>query len=534
MRSLEALDAAGDRAGALRYARAHEARLRAEFDLGVDPAVEAAIARLSQLPAPRPRMQQPAPAIAVLPIVNLMPDRDNEYFADGMTEELTDALSHVPGLRVASRVSALRFKGKEDDPRRIAEQLGVSALVCGTIRKVGNRIRMTAALVSGADGCQLWSETYDRTLNDVFALQEELAHAITAALPLNPEAGAARLVRAPTAAVDAYTLYLRGRYAVLQRTTGSLTLAAEYFEQAIERDPRYALAQAGLAEARVFQCFPEYGDDPPLEVMPKAKVAAMEALRLDPRLSEAHTWLGAVHFLFDWDWGAAEAEFLRALQLRPENAWAQTWYSIFLAAMGRHEESIRRMHYAVTLEPAAPAILLSVPRCYYFARKYEAALESLEELWRAEPGRELTAIWLARTLAALGRYGDALERMRLIPEAQRSRYGNSMVALALAGAGRREEALAVWQVPGQGNEARVDLGQLGLTSIPMYLCLGDQASALDLLDVWVDARSGGIAFLRAEPLFDGLRGHPRYEAVLARMAFPGLEPARAPAARAAR
>ena len=235
-----------------------------------------------------------------------------------------------PGSGWHLGISALRFKGKEDDPRQIAEQLGVSALVSGTVRKVGNRIRMTAQLVSGTDGCQLWSETYDRTLDDVFALQEELARAIVAALPLTPVSGPAPLVRAPTAKVDAYTLYLRGRYSVLKRTAESLALAAEYFEQAIERDPRYALAHAGLAECRMFQGFPEFGEVPPLEVMPKAKAAALESLRLDPRLSEAHTWLGAIHFLFDWDWAEAEAEFRRALQLRPDNAWAEIWYSIFL------------------------------------------------------------------------------------------------------------------------------------------------------------------------------------------------------------
>lgn len=528
VRTLEALDAVGDRAGALRFGRAYEARVRADFDLAVDPTVEASLARLKEPTEPRASTLAPAPAIAVLPIVNLMPDGENEYFGDGMTEELTSALTRVPGLRVASRISALRFKGKADDPRHIAEQLGVSALVSGTVRKAGSRIRMTAQLVSGADGCQLWSETYDRTLDDIFTLQEELARSIVAALPLTLESGPAPLVRAPTAKVDAYTLYLRGRYSVLKRKTDSLALAAEYFEQAIERDPRYALAHAGLAECRVFQGFPEFGEVPPLEAMPKAKAAALEALRIDPRLSEAHNWLGAVHFLFDWDWAAAEAEFRRAQQLRPDNAWPETWYAIFLATMGRHEESIRRILYAETLEPAAPQIRLAVPRCYYFARQYDVALESLEELWRVEPGGELTAIWLARVLGPMGRYGEALERMRRIPEGQRSAYGDSFVAVALAGLGRRAEAMEI----GRALERKVTAGVYsaipGLTR--MHSLLGDQDAALDLLDLAYEARSGTMVFAMTDPTLDGLRGHPRFEAMLTRMAFPGLSPSPSPSA----
>ncbi len=520
VRLLGALDAVGDRAGALRFARAYEARLRADYDLAVEPAVAAAVARLRQPVAPNAPTLPLAPAIAVLPIVNMMPEQENEYFSDGMTEEITGALSRVPGLRVASRISALRFKGKEIDPRQIAEQLGVSALVSGTVRKIGNRIRMMAQLVSGADGCQIWSETYDRTIDDVFTLQEELARAIVAALPLTADGGSAPPVRAPTAAVDAYTLYLRGRYSVLKRTPESLALAEEYFEQAVERDPQYALAHAGLAECRMLQGFPEFGEVLPLEAMPKAKAAAIEALRLDPRLPEAHTWLGAVHFLFDWDWDAAEAEFRRALQLRPENPWAQTWYAVYLGVMGRHVEGIRRVHYAVALEPAAPQIRLCVPRCYYWARQHEAALESLEELWRAEPGRELTAIWFARTLAALGRYGEALDRMSLIPEAQRSAHGSSMVALALAGLGRRDEALALCQPLRRRIEAGVQCALPGL--IDTYVRLGDEGAALDLLGLYLETRSGLAAFVRVEVLYDGLHGHPRYEELLAKMRFPSL------------
>jgi TolB-like protein/DNA-binding SARP family transcriptional activator/Tfp pilus assembly protein PilF len=515
---LETLDAIGDRTGARRFAQAYEARLRAEFDLPPDPAFLAAAARLAQ-PSPTPApMLPPAPAIAVLPFANLTPDQENEYFSDGMTEELTNALTRVPGLRVASRLSAQRYKGQEGDPRLMAEQLGVSALVSGTVRKVGNRIRITAQLVSGADGCHLWAETYERPLDDVFVLQEEVSRAIVAALPLGPDAGPALRREAPTAAVDAYTLYLRGRYAAVKRTPQALALGVEYFEQAIERDPRYALAHAGLAECWALQGFPEFGTAVPLEAMPRAKAAALEALRLDPRLSEAHTWLGVVHLLFDWDWAASEAEFRRALQLRPENAYAQTWYALFLGAMGRHEESIRRVLYAVALEPAAPQIRLSIGRCYFLAGQHPAALETVEAVWRAEPGSPITALWLGRTLSALGRYPEARAYLEQVPPGQRSPYFSAALAAALAGLGQREESLAICRSL-RGVQDGV-VGSLDLATA--FRLLGDLETEMEVLEEMYQSRCGALAFIMSYMTNFGLRGHSRFEALVGRMGFPAV------------
>ena len=206
------------------------------------------------------------------------------------------------------------------------------------MRKVGNRIRLSARLVDAGDGSQLWSDTYERTLEDVFVLQEELSRAVTAALSVGLGPVPAPSVRPPTAVLDAYTLYLRGRYAAHKRTPEGLSLGIEYFEQAVERDPGFALAHAGLAECWALRGFPEFGELEWSEAVPRARAAALEALRLDPRLAQTHTWLGVIHFLYDWDWAAAEAEFRRALHLDPNHAIAETWYALF---SGRWDDTRR-------------------------------------------------------------------------------------------------------------------------------------------------------------------------------------------------
>jgi adenylate cyclase len=510
---MEALSAAGDRAGALRFGRSHEALLRSELDAEPDPSVVAVVERLR-----RPAMVPAAPAIAVLPFVNLTPERENEYFSDGMTEELTNALAQVPGLRVVARTSAFAFKGKDLDARQIAERLGVTALVEGSVRKIGDRIRLVAQLINAADGCHLWSETYDRTLADVFALQEELSRAIVAALPVPAATIPRTLVRPPTRALDAYTLYLRGRYAALKRTVEGFALGIEYFEQALEKDRGYALAHAGLAECWVLRGFKEFGDLPETEAMPRGKAAALEALRLDPRLSQAHTWLGAVHFLYDWDWAAAEAEFRRAIQLQPENAYAELWYAIFLAMMGRHDESLRRAHHAATLDPLALPVQLTVGRCYYFARRYPEALGAVQGILEVEPGHRLAAIWFRRILCAMGRYADVLREIETVPAERRTPEMMVLTAYALAGSGREDEARGLCR----DIRRDFDAGRCANNShllVAVHAILGDFDTAYAGMEQALERRSSYIPFM-SEPLFDPLRSDPRFLTLKARLGLP--------------
>jgi TolB-like protein len=454
----------------------------------------------------------------VLPFLNLSPDRENEYFSDGMTEELAGALARVPGLKVVSRTSVFAFKGKGLDARQIAERLGVTILVEGSIRKIGNRIRLNAQLVNAVDGCDLWSHSYERTMEHVFTLQEELSQAIVAALPLTQASPASNLVRRPTPALEAYTLYLRGRYSAHKRTPDGFALAIEYFEQAVEQDPSFALAHAGLAECWMFRGFLEFGDLPPHETMPRAKAAALEALRLDPRLPEGHTWLGVIHFLFDWDWGAAEQEFRRALQLQPESAYAETWYATFLANMGRHEEAMQRILHAHALEPLSLSIRLCVARCHFFARRYEKALACIDEILRDEPGHLLTTIWAARTLSALGRFADALEVTRCIPPQAQTPYLRSCAAYALAGLRRTDEARSLCATLRREFDAGPFFTPFVLAAT--HAQLGDYDTALDLLEDCYRRRDGWLAFIPTQSSYHGLQGHPRFERLLADMNFP--------------
>jgi len=513
---MEALCAAGDRPSALRFARAYETLLREQFDTEPDPAVAAAAERLKSPPAlPSPAGAPAAPALVVLPFVNLTPGGENEYFSDGMTEELINALARVPGLRVASRTSAYALRGKGLETREIAERLGVSAVVEGAVRKVGNRFRLSARLVSAADGYQLWSETYERPIEAMFALQEELSRAITATLPLAVSMAAAPLVRQPTTVLDAYTLYLRGRYAVQKRTPEGLSLAIEYFEQAVKLDPGFALGHAGLAECWAMLGFvPEFGTQPVPEAAPRARAAALEALRLDRRLAPAHTWLGVVHFLYDWDWAAAEAEFRRAIQLDPGYAFAETWYAILLGAMGRHEESLPRILHAEAVEPLSLAIRLTVGRCYYWARSYEQAHRSLTAILADEPGHPLTTNWLAQTLCAMGRQAEALDVLMRLPPGQQSAYVRSVMAYALAGLNRTDEARArCTELEREFEEGRAG----GLYLIATLWLLGESDRALDTLDRGLRRRDRFMPWLPSHPAYDPLRDHPRFQGVLAEL-----------------
>jgi serine/threonine-protein kinase len=511
VRYMEAMARTGDRAGALRFARLHEARLRHELDAGPDSAVTAAAERLRIQTADEP-------SVAVLPFVNMSPEHEDEYFSDGMTEELTNALTHVRGLRVASRTSAFAFKGKNIDVGDIGARLSVRNIVEGSVRKVGNRIRITAQLVDAVSGYHIWSQVFERTVNDVFTLQEEISQAIVRAVPLKVGRAGGSLVRPPTALVEAYTLYLRGRYFALKRTCDSLRLAIEYFEQATEIDPAYALAHAGIGECFTLLGFEEFGDLAPNEVMPRAKAAIERALLLDSELAEGHAWRGVLAFLFEYDWARAEDALQLAIELKPTYSLAHTWYSVFLTCMGRHEEALARIHHAEQMDPMAITIQAVVGHTYDMARHVDEALQRYQAVLEMDPNSVRVHAWVARLHFATGRFEHGLKTLEAaIRHLGRPPHLLAQLGRFLAALGRHREAHQVIE------ELELLGGRQYVSSLAtayVYRALGNHEELFKGLEEAFEQRSGALPFLGVEPGWDPVRGEPRFEAMLRRLGLP--------------
>src|SRR5438105_6922451 len=322
-----------------------------------------------------------ATSIAVLPFVNMSGDKESEYFSDGITEELINALANVEGLRVASRTAAFALKGKNLGIRQIGDELNVGTFLEGSIRREGNALRVTAQLINVNDGYHLWSKSYDRELKGVFALEDEIARSIAQALQRKLVKSVA--VTPPTTSLGAHDLYLRGRYFWNRRTVEALRKAAGYFEQAIQQDPGFALAYAGLADAIGLRL--DFDDVPAAEIAPKAKAAAVRALELDPGLAEAHTSLGnlAAH---EYDWPVAIREFRTAIELKPDYATAHQWYAEALASVGRLPEGRAEIDRALQLDPTSLIINDSSGLLIYFGREYERALAQFRKTLELDPG----------------------------------------------------------------------------------------------------------------------------------------------------
>jgi adenylate cyclase len=512
LRYLKALVRNGDRAEAIRVGQSYKVRLREELDVEPDQAVVAAIDRLRGSAAEEP-------SVCVLPFVNLTPEHENDYFSDGMTEELTNALAQVPGLRVASRTSAFALKGKELDLRDIGARLGVRSIVEGSVRKVGNRIRITVQLVDTASGFHLWSQVFERTLHNVFALQEEISQAVARALPLGAgHIAASSLIRPPTVLVEAYTLYLRGRYFALKRTPDSLRLGIEYFEQAIELDSGYALAHAGIGECYTLLGFEEFGDTAPGQALPRAKGAVERALALDGSLAEGHTWRGVLAFLFEYEWSKAESSFLRAIQLKPAYSLAHTWYGVFLGAMGRNEEALARLRHAEQMDPLAVSVQAVLAHALYFVRDYPESLQRHLAVLEMDPGNPRIQAWLARLYHTTGQFEHGLKAL----ESAIHRIGEPPILLAELGRfygalGRSKEALQVI------DKLKRVAGRLYVSSMA-FACvhreLGNYDEMFEAVEQAFQEHSGMLPFLAVEPGWDSIRQDPRFQAFIERL---GLE-----------
>jgi eukaryotic-like serine/threonine-protein kinase len=453
-------------------------------------------------------------AIAVLPFVNASPDPDNEYLSDGITDELIGALAKVDGLRVASRTSVFALKGKPQDVRAIGALLGTSVVLEGTVRKSGSRLRITAQLVSTSDGRLLWSQRYDRELDDVFSIQDEIARTIVSTLRATYFADLAPPPsKRYTDNVVAYGLYLRGRFEWNKRTREGIVDGIRYFERAIAEDPGYALAYTGLADSWALQL--DYRNVPVAQGLERAKEYARKALELDETVAEAHASLAWVLFIYDWNWKESERSFRRALELNPRYASAHQWYSFLLASQGNQEEGLVAAHTALELDPSSVSVRRSLGWLYYYLRRYDQARTHLARAIEMNP----TAEESYRVLGfVLGEMGNVAEAERVLREAVSlpgpKTYATSALAYVLARAGRRVEAEQILT-------DLTDLATRGYVSpvafATVHIGLGNLDAAVDWTERAYDERRGWMVYLAVNPLFDTLVGHPRFEALVAKM-----------------
>jgi len=384
-------------------------------------------------------------SIAVLPLANLSGDPEQEYFADGMTEQLIMELAKIGALTVISRTSVMQYKGVKNPLREIARELGVDAVVEGSVLRVEGRVRISAQLIEASSDRHLWAESYERDLRDVLALQSEVARAIAQEIKIamRPEEEA-RLASARTVNPEAHEAYLKGRYHWNKRTEEAMKKGLEYFQQAIEIDPGYADAYAGLAQTYVLLSSVEYGAMPPREAIPKAKAAAMKALEIDEELGEPHAALGLAKMDYDWDWSGAGREFKRAIELNPGHATVRHWHAIYLTVTGRHEEAIAEAKRALELDPLSLIIGTDVGWVYYMARQYDEAIEQLHKTLELDPNFAVAHRNLGLAYEQKGMYEDTItELQEAISLSGGSTNYLAWLGYAYAAAGRRDEAQKV-------------------------------------------------------------------------------------------
>ncbi len=463
--------------------------------------------------ASRPHLREPVPAtpasvpsIAVLPFLDLNHDEENEIFCDGLTEELINALAQVAGLRVVARTSTFQFKGKAADIRSIGGHLGVRTVFEGSVRRSGDRLRITAQLIHTADGCHFWSQRYDRTMQDVFELQEEISNGIVEALQASL-AGGRRIRRPHSSDLEAYRLYLEGRHHWNKRTRAGILAAVECFERVLARDPGMALAWAGLAD-----CYLMGGlaGEPLDEVLSKGRAAARRALELDSTLAEVHTTLAFAFATFDFDWVAAEAGFRRALELNPNYANAHLLYSaMVLSSTGRLDKGLDHLRRALELDPLSAVMTSALGTCYLMMRRFDQAISACARALELDPAYPWAHRWLGEAYLLKGRYEDA--------EAALSRIQAPMFVAGLLGycytrTNREAQARAILARLQDGNSPSFAI-QLAI----LHLGLSDHDAALDCLQHARDARVPGINWIHIEPVWDELRGQRRFASLVESM-----------------
>jgi serine/threonine protein kinase/tetratricopeptide (TPR) repeat protein len=454
--------------------------------------------------------QPGTPSIAVLPFVNMSSDKEQEYFSDGLSEELLNNLAKVPGLRVAARTSSFQFKGKAEDLRTVGEKLNVGTILEGSVRKEGNRVRITAQLIKVADGFHLWSETYDRELKDVFAVQDEIARSVASSLKVALLGTNGTPSSAQGKNPEAYNAYLQGRYFLQQRTKENEEKATEYYERAIKLDPGYALAWAGLSE--VLEARTSSGYLSTDEGNRQARDAAQRALALDPNLPEAHAAIGIIKTNYDWDWAGADAAFQRALALDAGNVTTIRNAARLSLALGRFDEALGLERRAVELDPLNTAVHFSHCLMAHYAGKLDEAVSACKKTLEISPARPLAHAFLGRINLAQLHSQDALAAAEQEPEEWAHLQGLALAYHALGRSKDSDAALAELIV----KYATTSAFQIA----EVYAFRGETDRAFEWLERAYASRDSGLAQFKGDPLLKSLEHDPRYAAFLKKMHLP--------------
>ncbi len=462
--------------------------------------------------------RNPIRSMVVLPFENLSGDKDQQYFTDGMTDELIAHLAKIRSLRVISRTSSMEYKGTHKTLSEIARNLNVDAVVEGTVLRSGDRVRITAELVQVSTDRHLWAETYESQLGDVLALQSRVASAIVNEIRINltPEEQQ-RLASTRSVSAEGYEDYLKGRYYWNKRSQQGLTKAIEYFQLATEKDPHYALAFAGLADCYSIIGSAIVGTVPSQDVAPKAKAAALRALELDDTLAEAQTSLATVRFNYDWDWPGAAQGFQRSIELNPSYATAYQRYSLYLMAMGRTKESLAQMNRARELDPLSISMSFSLGWRLYMAHQYDQAIEQLQNTLDMDPNFALPRMVLGQAYEQKGAYPQALaELQKAISASHDSPQMLGALGHFYGASGNRSAAEKVLaQLMEQSKKQYVSPFYVAI----VYAGLSENDKALDWLEKAYKDRSNAIVFSKVDPQLDALRSSPRFKSLLHRLAL---------------
>jgi serine/threonine-protein kinase len=455
------------------------------------------------------------PSIAVLPFKDLSSKQDQDFFCDGLTEEIINTLSRVEKLRVVSRTSSFQFKGKETDIRNIGEKLGVQHILEGSIRRSADKVRISVQLTSVRDGFLIWSEQYEKEKSDLFSLQDEISRDIVKTLKIKlTGAEESQVFRHYTDSLDAYSAYLKGRYSWNIRTRTEIKRSVDFYKQAIERDSRYAPAYAGLADTYI--TLGMYSAYPPGKVMPHAKKAALRALQIDENLAEAHVPLGCIYSVYDWNWKKAGEEFKRSLELSPHYAFAHHWYAInYLTPLKRFDEAIAEIKQALVYDPLSLIINATVGLVFYYGRQYDTAIEHYLKTLKMDANFPMAHFFLGQAYVQKGKYQKAVKEF----QESLKFFGNSTNMLSALGnavtlSGKQQIAEKVIEklhkIAKKTYVSPYDMATL-------YAGLKDKDRAFQYLEQAVSERAYLLLYIQVDPVMDSLRSDERFQVILKKM-----------------